>query len=240
MLYVGTSGYSFKEWVGPFYPPGMKGDQYLSFYASRLRTVEINYTFRRFPTRGLAASWAAQTPESFKFSFKVHQGITHVARLKDVGGRVKDFLRALQPLGPRLGLILFQLPPFLPADPERLEKLLAELPPGYKFAFEFRHPSWNHPEYLKLLRSAGAALCASELQASQKLPPSTAPHAYFRLREVPPFSGRDKKLLLHKMQEVLSEVEELYFYIKHDAEGLSPLLAMEFQSLEDERAIREA
>jgi uncharacterized protein YecE (DUF72 family) len=116
MLYTGTSGYSFREWVGTFYPPKTKAADYLTFYASRLNSVEINHTFRRFPTAELLASWAEKTPETFAFSLKMHQSVTHRARLKSVGASVEDFLKAAEPLGPRLGAILFQLPPYFRAD----------------------------------------------------------------------------------------------------------------------------
>ena len=173
MLYIGTSGYSFKEWVGPFYPAKTPGKKYLAFYASLLKTVEINHTFRRFPTRELTTSWAAETPESFKFSVKIHQSITHQARLKDVGASVKDFLRGLDPLGPRLGVILFQLPPYFPANLERLEKLLTELPTDRKFAFEFPHPSWDGPKTVDFLREAGTALCFAEVEIGGEIQPIT-------------------------------------------------------------------
>ncbi len=230
MLYVGTSGFSFREWVGPFYPPRTSGSKYLAYYASRLRTVEINHTFRRFPTARLLSSWAAQTPPSFKFSVKMHQSITHVARLKDVRGAVADFSGLLETLGTRLGVILFQLPPSLQIDLRRLEKVLAELPPGRKFAFEFRHSSWLVRETAVLLRSAGVAFCRGEIKTGEDLLSPTAPHAYMRLRQIPPFSAAELTAIRLQIQEILTQADELYFYVKHDPNGLSPGTAQDLQS----------
>jgi len=232
MLYAGTSGYSFKEWVGPFYPPKTPGKKYLSFYASRLRTVEINYTFRHFPTRDRSRSWAAETPESFKFSLKMHQSVTHVARLNEVWPSVRDFLSALGPLGPRIGAILFQLPPYFPVDLERLGQLLKHLPEDRQFAFEFRHPSWSGQNTSELLRQAGVALCATETDLRKEPPPLTATYSYIRLREPPPFSEEQLSFIRKKVRRVLKKADDLYFYVKHDPMGLSPALALQIQSLE--------
>jgi uncharacterized protein YecE (DUF72 family) len=229
MLYVGTSGYSFKEWVGSFYPVRTPAGKFLSVYAARLRTVEINYTFRRFPATAVSSSWARETPESFRFSLKMHQSITHVARLKDVSSSVRDFLSALEPLGPRLGIILFQLPPYLPADLKRLKNLLDELPRDRRFAFEFRHPSWKCEEVTELLRTAGAALCLAEVEVDDEISPPTAPHAYVRLRKVPPFTQKEMTIIRQKIKKILKQVDELYFYIKHDVAGISPQVAKELQ-----------
>jgi uncharacterized protein YecE (DUF72 family) len=183
MLYAGTSSYSLKEWVGRFYPPNTPAREYLRFFASRIGTVEINYTYRRFPRSSTSAAWAAETPEDFRFSFKMHQSVTHIARLKGVGGSVHDFLKALDPLGPRLGVVLFQLPPSFGLDLERLEKVLDELPAGKRFAFEFRDPSWDHPDAVALLRNRGVALCQAETEIRDEAPLITA--QCDRIRMVP-------------------------------------------------------
>ncbi len=123
MLYVGTSSYSLKEWVGSFYPSKTAAGEYLQYYATRLSTVEVNYTFRHFPRISTSSSWAAQTPESFRFSFKMHNSVTHVSRLRGIERSVYDFLKALDPLGPRLGVVLFQLPPSFRANLELLKEV---------------------------------------------------------------------------------------------------------------------
>ncbi len=231
MLFLGTSSYSFKEWEGSFYPPKTPPSRYLSYYSSRLNTVEINYTYHHFPTEKLTAAWAEQTPEAFQFSLHMNQSITHVARLKNVEGPLQDFLRNLKPLGPRLGVILLQLPPYFPADLSRLDGVLSQLPADRKFAFEFRHPSWNSPTITDRLRKAGAALCISETEILDRLPPPTAPHAYIRVRKPPPYSEEELHLLRKQIRDLASEVKDLYVYIKHDEAGLAPQVALDFQPL---------
>lgn len=222
MIYAGTSGYSFREWVGPFYPPKTQAKKYLAFYASRLNSVEINHTFRRFPRPEHMAAWAAETPETFKLSIKMHQSVTHMARLRNVSASVEDFVAALEPLGPRLGVILFQLPPFFRADVGRLEEFLKELPPGKKYALEFRHESWSEPAVGRLLREAGVALCGAEVEIGETVPESTAPHAYLRLRKAPPYKDAEFDAARRQIEGVLRAVEELYLYVKHDDAGLAP------------------
>ena len=222
MLYTGTSGYSFREWVGSFYPPKTPANEYLAFYASQLNSVEINHTFRRFPTTKLMSSWAEKTPESFVFSLKMHQSVTHVARLKSVGESVEDFLRAAEPLGPRLGAILFQLPPYFRANLDRLKVFLKDLPPGHRYALEFRHESWNEPAVVELLREAGVALCAAEVEIGESTFTSTASHGYVRLRKVPPYSDQEMEQARAQIRDILKQVEDLYVYVKHDDEGVAP------------------
>jgi uncharacterized protein YecE (DUF72 family) len=230
MLYVGTSGYSFREWVGPFYPPKTPSRKYLSYYASRLASVEINHTFRRFPTAEIASSWAAETPESFRFSLKMHQRVTHKLRLKNVGEAVSDFMTALAPLGPRLGVVLFQLPPHFPADEERLKSFLSELPPNRRFAMEFRHPSWNEPIITDALRDAGVALCAADIEIGESRLLSTASHGYMRLRKVPPYTEAEVAAARRQTLNYLRQVNDLYIYMKHDDNGLAPDTILRLQS----------
>ena len=222
MLYTGTSGYSFREWVGPFYPPKTPANEYLAFYASKLNSVEINHTFRRFPTTKLLSSWAEKTPESFVFSLKMHQSVTHVARLRSVGESVEDFLRAAEPLGPRLGAILFQLPPYFRADLDRLKSFLKDLPSGHRYALEFRHESWNDPAVVDALRDRGVALCAAEVEIGESTFTSTASHGYVRLRKVPPYTDREIEQARGQIGDILEQVGDLYVYIKHDDEGVAP------------------
>lgn len=230
MLYVGTSSYSLKEWVGSFYPPQTVAREFLKHYASKLGTVEINYTYRHFPRDSTSASWADQTPDSFRFSFKMHQSVTHIRRLKGVDGSISDFLKALDPLGPRLGVVLFQLPPSFRADLKLLEEILEKLPAGKKFAFEFRHPSWDNPDTLRLLEKAGIALCNAEPKIVEGTPVVTARHAYIRVRQEPPYTEEEMKHLRKKIEQGIKEAEELHVHIKHDKAGLAPEVAMQLQS----------
>ncbi|HET6452478.1 MAG TPA: DUF72 domain-containing protein [Spirochaetia bacterium] len=184
VLRIGTSGYSYKEWKGVFYPEDLKPADMLSFYAQRLGTVEINNTFYRMPTRKLIDGWAAQVPDSFRFVLKVSQKITHFMRLKNTEEETGYFVQSAQALGAKLGALLVQIPPNLARDDDRLASFLALLPPGMKAAFEVRNASWRAPEIYAMLEKHGVALVAS--QTDEEPDPElvrTAPWGYLRLRK---------------------------------------------------------
>ncbi|HKT47839.1 MAG TPA: DUF72 domain-containing protein, partial [Candidatus Acidoferrales bacterium] len=143
-LYAGTSGWSYPSWKPEFYPEKLAPKKFLNYYATRLNSVELNYTFRRFPTEKLLRGWIEETPGHFKFAVKANQKITHVSRLRNVGDFTMDFVKALQPLDEngRLACVLFQLPPFLKRDASLLQDFLGVLPRTIRAAFEFRHESW--------------------------------------------------------------------------------------------------
>lgn len=222
-LFAGTSGYGFREWVGNFYPAKTKPADFLSHYASVFRSVEVNHTFRRFPNPDVAASWAASTPDAFRFAIKAHQGITHRSRLADTGESVRSFLRALEPLGERLGPVLFQCPPWFRRDDERLARFLAELPVGSRSALEFRHDSWQCEEVRTACRAAKVALVAGVSDLDQ-VPdvPVTADFAYVRLRRDPPYDPDEKRVISGMMERLRDQAETLYLYVKHDGPGLAP------------------
>ncbi len=223
MIYSGTSGYSYREWVGAFYPEKTPAGEYLRYYSSKLTSVEINHTFRRFPRMDMIQTWADATPESFKFSFKMHQSVTHMSRLKNVSGSVRDFLDNLMPLGPRLGVVLFQLPPFFKQDLERLDSFLRDLPEGHRYAMEFRHESWDVPEVVSRLRDAGVALAAAEIEIGEASEVAvTAPFAYVRLRKTPPYSEEEIGKAGELAKHLSGEVREIYLYAKHDDVGVAP------------------
>jgi uncharacterized protein YecE (DUF72 family) len=184
-LLAGASGYSFKEWKGTFYPPDLKADGMLAFYAERLPTVEINNTFYRMPNTAMLENWAASTPAGFRFAVKASRRITHIARLKpeSAADSLGYFYRVLAALGDKRGPALFQLPPNLRKDLPRLEAFLALLPPDHRAAFEFREESWFSDDVYAALAAAGAALCLSE--RSDDAPPplvETTTWGYVRLR----------------------------------------------------------
>ncbi len=223
MIYSGTSGYSFKEWVGAFYPPKTPAGDFLAYYASKLTSVEINHTFRRFPRMDMIQSWADATPESFKFSFKMHQSVTHMSRLKNVSASVRDFMDNLMPLGPRLGVVLFQLPPFFRLDLERLDAFLRDVPLGHSYAMEFRHDSWNDPAVAVRLRDAGMALAGAEIEIVENPDVAvTAPFAYVRLRKTPPYTEEEIGRAGELVRRLSREVQDVYLYAKHDDEGVAP------------------
>jgi uncharacterized protein YecE (DUF72 family) len=182
---VGTSGYSYKEWKGPFYPDKLPAKGYLRYYAERLATVEINNTFYKMPTDKLVAGWAAEVPEGFVFALKAPQRITHIAKLTNASAPTEAFLKVAGTLGARLGPLLFQLPPFQRKDVPRLSAFLEETTPserGLRFAFEFRHESWFDDEVWSLLRAHGASLCVAEGEKIETPLVATAEWGYVRLR----------------------------------------------------------
>jgi uncharacterized protein YecE (DUF72 family) len=183
-LRIGTSGYSYKEWKGTFYPETLKAADMLSFYAERLGTVEINNTFYRLPTRSLLEGWSSRVPEGFRFVLKVSQKITHFKRLKGVEEETAYLVQTAGVMGEKLGALLVQLPPNFACAPERLESFLGLLPLGMRAALEVRHPSWKTPEVLALLEKREVALVTSETD-EQPLPEltRTAPWGYLRLRK---------------------------------------------------------
>lgn len=184
-VYAGTSGWSYATWKPDFYPAKLASAKFLSYYATRLNSVEVNYTFRRFPTEKLLEGWIAATPADFRFALKAHQMITHIKRLRGTRDWVTRFVSSLRPLedARKLGPTLFQLPPHLKCDLELLKGFLEELPPGLRSAFEFRHESWFCEEVYEALRAKNAALCQAESEKLETPSVQTADFAYFRLRK---------------------------------------------------------
>jgi uncharacterized protein YecE (DUF72 family) len=215
-LYAGTSGWAYPQWKPAFYPPKLASAKFLGYYASRLNSVELNYTFRRFPTEKLLAGWLAATPADFKFAVKAHQNITHVKRLRDAGEWTSSFLQALAPLqqAGKLGPVLFQLPPFLRCDPTRLKDFLRQLPRDTRAAFEFRHESWFTPEVFDALRSVNAALCQAESEKLETPKVQTADFAYFRLRKQS-YSPKQRADLAKQAAE-LTRAGDVFTYFKHE------------------------
>ena len=214
-LRAGTSGYAFKEWKGAFYPPTLPDDEWLAFYASRFPTVEINNTFYRLPKQSVLQDWASRVPAAFTFSIKASQRITHHARLKPECADAVDFLlQNTAVLGDRCGPILFQLPPNLKKDADRLRGFLGLLPTGRRYTIEFRHESWFDDEVFSILRDRDVALCVAE-QDDFKCPvESTASWGYLRLHRL----DYDDAALGEWAKRVSAQPwSETYIYFKHDA-----------------------
>jgi uncharacterized protein YecE (DUF72 family) len=219
---VGTSGYSYKEWKGPFYPKALPAAEFLRFYAGHLSTVEVNNTFYRMPTPKLIEGWASEVPETFMFAIKAPQRITHVARLDNAAGLVEGFVRTVRGLGPRLGPVLFQLPPFLRKDVQRLTAFLAQVPAHVRVAFEFRHASWFDDEVWAALRSREAALCVAETDKLESPMVATARWGYVRLRR----DSYPDAILEGWAKQIRAQAwEDVFVYLKHD-EGDAPSVAM--------------
>jgi uncharacterized protein YecE (DUF72 family) len=228
-LYAGTSGYSYKEWKGSFYPEKLPAKDMLSYYASRLQAVELNNTFYRMPQKSMVESWKAQVPDNFRFSVKASQRITHFKRLKEASSETNFMLETVSVLEDRLGVVLFQLPPNMKKDVERLETFLKDLPAEVPAAFEFRHPSWFDDDVLALLRCQKRVLCVSD---TDDLPVShidkTADWGYLRLRRVS-YSESDLKEWITRMRA--QEWKHIFVFFKHEDEGTGPKLAAQFLNL---------
>lgn len=220
---VGISGYSYPEWKGNFYPKKIAAKDMLRWYAERFQTVEINNTFYRMPTEGLLRGWAEQVPEHFSFVLKAPRRITHDKRLQDCGELMTYVVRTASTLGPRLGPLLFQLPPYFKQDVPLLKSFLRELPEQRRVAFEFRHRSWFADEVYETLRAHGAALCVADTGEEPAAPlVATTDWGYLRLRRED-FSDQE---LQHWARRIRAQPwREAYVFMKHEEEGRGPKLA---------------
>ncbi|HTM47013.1 MAG TPA: DUF72 domain-containing protein [Polyangiaceae bacterium] len=230
--FVGTSGFSYKEWRGSFYPEKMPERQMLEFYSQRLPAVEINNTFYRMPRDSLLSGWCTQVPQSFRFILKASQKITHIGRLGDLDS-LAYFLKTSEVLGERRGPILFQLPPFFRQDLERLRAFLEALQGTQALAaFEFRHPSWFEPDTLELLKAHGAALCGGDVDEEGRSPPlhRTADFGYLRLRRS---AYTDSEITDWAKRIVEQKWQEAYVFFKHEEQGpqLAAQLIAEIEKL---------
>jgi uncharacterized protein YecE (DUF72 family) len=228
-LYAGTSGYSYKEWKGSFYPEDLSAKAMLSYYAARLPAVEINNTFYRLPQQSMLENWCAQVPANFRFSLKASQRITHFKRLNDVDEETKYFFETASVLGEGLGVVLFQLPPNMKKDLSRLQAFLKTLPANVRSAFEFRHPTWFDDDVLAVLRENNRALCISD---TDDLPISridaTADWGYLRLRRV----EYGEVELVEWLNRINAQPwKESFVFFKHEDEGTGPRLAGQFLTL---------
>jgi len=216
-LYAGTSGFAYPAWKPAFYPAKLASAKFLGYYASRLNSVEINYTFRRLPAVKTLENWVTQTPEGFLFAPKAHERITHQMRLKDAGEFTEVFLRSIDPLRVtrRLGPVLFQLPPFLRCDPATLEAFLGLLPADLRVAFEFRHVSWLTDEVYRVLEKHRAALCLAESEKLEIPEVITGDFVYFRLRKLE-YSSEDRQALAAKAGAMVGQGRDVFVYFKHE------------------------
>ena len=228
-LYVGTSGYSYKEWKGSFYPEKISPKEMLNYYASRLHTVELNNTFYRLPQRSMIENWKSQVPEDFRFSVKASKLITHFKRLKDARRETRLMLETISAFEDRLGAVIFRLPEDMKKDLKRLEAFLKLLPADTPSVFDFRHPTWFDEEVLALLRSQDRVFCVSDIE---ELPESytykTADWGYVRLRRVQ-YSKSD--LVEWRKRIRAQQWKDTYVFFKHEDEGTGPKLASRFIDL---------
>jgi uncharacterized protein YecE (DUF72 family) len=216
-FYAGTSGFSYPAWKPGFYPPTVPAARFLEHYASRLNCVEINYTFRRLPATSTLRSWIELTAPGFVFVVKANQQITHRRRLRDAEEATKTFLGALEPLreADRLGPVLFQLPPQLKLDLERLAAFLELLPGGSRYAVEFRDASWFTTDVYALLREHGVALCVAESEKLQVPDVVTGDFAYYRLRK-PAYDEASLAAVVERSRGLLGEGRDVFVLFKHE------------------------
>ncbi len=228
-LHVGTSGYSYKEWKGNFYPGDLPAKEMLAYYSRRLPAVEINNTFYRLPQPAMVDNWRDQVPDDFRFSIKATQRITHIKRLKNCADETKYLLDTAALLEARLGVVLFQLPPNSKKDAERLKDFLDLLPGDQRAAFEFRHESWFDDEVFQLLQAKNCALVVSDTDEKPLTEIiSTADWGYLRLRK----TNYESSDLVEWMKRVQDQKwKDAFLFFKHEDEGVGPKLAKQFLEL---------
>lgn len=222
--FVGTSGWRYKHWIGAVYPEDMRPDDWLGHYAGFLSTVEVNSTFYGLPRRESIAAWLAVTPPGFVFAVKASRYLTHMKKLKDPETGLARLIEAIGPFGTRLGPVLFQLPPRWHCNAGRLDAFLDALPPGHRYAFEFRDPSWHCDAILALLRQRNAAFCIFELAGEQSPRLATADFVYVRLHGPgAAYQGRyhDRSLQrwAQRIEQWCGDGIDVYCYFDNDEAG---------------------
>lgn len=228
-LRVGTSGYSYPEWKGKFYPEKFSAPKMLPYYAERFDVLESNYTFRGTLTETNVQKWKAETPENFRLALKAPQKITHIRRLLNVEAEVDAFVNVAETLGDRRGPILYQLPANFRCDVPRLETFLKLIQGRGPAAFEFRHESWANEDVVALLRSQDCAQCFAEEQDGAVLPlVRTAEWGYLRLRDLD-YSDDQLRERLALIQD--QKWHTAWIFFKHEETGSGPRLAARLREL---------
>lgn len=233
---IGTSGWSYQHWRGPFFPERFSAASMLGYYAAHFDTVEINGSFYRLPPESALDSWRDTAPPGFCFAAKASRFITHMKKLKDPKNAVDALIPRLERLGDRLGPILFQLPPAWGCNAERLAALLGILPARHRYAFEFRDDSWHTPEIYQLLRRHGAALCIYHLAGYQSPMELTTDFAYVRLHgPAAAYAGNYNNAALRRWAQRIHDWEHdlqaIYVYFDNDEAGFAPRNALELKEL---------
>jgi uncharacterized protein YecE (DUF72 family) len=226
--WIGTSGYSYKAWRGPFYPEALPDGEMLRYYGERFTGVEINYTFYRFASVRQLQGWAKDVPEHFTFTLKAPRRITHEKRLRETGPDVAEFVRRAATLGDKLGVLLFQLPPNLKKDLPRLQDFFGTLPSGQRVAVEFRHDSWQDDEVYEALRARGAMLCVTDTDEGDTPFVATSDCGYLRLRR----THYDESDLRAWVERIAAQpLARAYVYFMHEDEALGTKFAERLNAL---------
>jgi uncharacterized protein YecE (DUF72 family) len=224
-VFIGTSGYSYSEWKGTFYPADLSSKNYLRFYSEHFPTTEINNTFYRFPSQAAAAGWSEQAPDSFRFSVKLTQKITHQKKLASVADEMEWFAKGIAPLSGKLAAILVQLPPYFRKDLPLLDEFLAAYGSLFPLALEFRHASWHTDEVTQFLADRKTALVIAETEETPAQRMATGGFVYIRLRK----SGYEEGELEDWATWIRRQDRPVYVYLKHDQQA--PLLATRLSEL---------
>ncbi|TDT41444.1 uncharacterized protein YecE (DUF72 family) [Halospina denitrificans] len=235
-IHIGTSGWRYGHWQGPFYPQGCHEEDWLRYYATRLGTVEINNTFYQLPSAAALVQWRKAVPEGFRFAVKASRYITHMKKLKDPEEGVPNFLNRIRYLEDRLGPVLFQLPPRWRVNPGRLEAFLKSLDPELHYAFEFRDPSWHTASVYDLLHQYRAAFCIYDLAGQRAPEVVTTDFVYVRLHGPDDaYEGCYGRQVLDEWKQRLvgwaDEGKSVYVYFDNDAHGYAASNAEQLQAL---------
>ena len=235
-VHVGTSGWHYKHWIGPFYPPDMRPPKMLRWYAERFDTVEINNSFYRLPAETAFETWCRETTPNFCFAVKASRYITHNRKLADPESAKEKFISLVEKLGSRLGPILFQLPPSWKVNAERLDQFLTALPRRYRYVFEFRNPTWNVAPVYEALRRHNAAYCIYELAGFQSPIEITADFTYVRLhgpgnKYQGDYSGKILRNWAKRIEAWRRELKHILVYFDNDQAGFAPKNALELKHL---------
>ena len=225
---TGTSGFAYKEWKGAFYPEDLPADRFLAYYAERFRACEINNTFYRMPNPETLRAWSADVPASFRFVLKASRQITHSKRLKDCAQPVEFLAQQARALGDQLGPILFQTPPNLKKDTERLRTFLGIIPSDIRAAFEFRHESWHEDDAIDALRDHGRALAVADTDELAAPRVATASWGYLRLRRV---EYTDEEVRDWVTWMLVQPWSDAFVFFKHEDAATGPRLAARFAEL---------
>jgi len=227
-LFAGTSGWAYPNWKPDFYPQKLAQKKFLNYYATRLNTVEVNFTFRQLVKETTIQNWLNETPENFRFAVKAHQVITHINRLKGTGDFLPRFLATIEPLAAagKLAAVLFQLPPNLKFDPGLLTDFLAALPRSVPAAFEFRHESWFVEATWDALRASKVAVCVAETETRTTPDLVTADFAYYRFRK-PTYTPEERRAMLERIEQHVAAGRNAYAYFKHEDTPEGALYAAE-------------
>jgi uncharacterized protein YecE (DUF72 family) len=227
-FFAGTSGWAYPSWKPEFYPEKLAQKKFLNYYATRLNTVEVNFTFRQLVKESTIQNWLEATPVNFRFGVKAHQVITHIKRLKGTEDFVPRFLATIEPVAAagKLGPVLFQLPPNLKMDAALLKDFLGLLPRTLPAAFEFRHESWFVESTWELLREKSIALCVAETETRMTPDVATAGFVYYRFRK-PSYTREECKLMIERIGEHMANGRDVFAYFKHEETPAGALYAVE-------------